>query len=222
MVVIGKDTSFLYFGAEAEARFNVSLTRAKALTVVVAPPSSTGPLGMLQTASARLYGRLAMGDLTQPAADAATLLLRTGSDLEDLGETAWHSAHHIGYKACWQELPLALALRPSDDAEPEIFALRLAGLSPKTSSDLSVFCYQEVGGDKVLSFLNSSMVARVPFLLAMHGMRLVRSTAAKLAWSQSLAWCSLAPPHAWHTARIFVKGHHGLLCLVFGEKRSSS
>ena len=78
LIVIGKDTSFLYFGAEAEARFNVSLTRAKALTVVVAPPSSTGPLGMLQTASARLYGRLAMGALTQPAADAATLLLRPG------------------------------------------------------------------------------------------------------------------------------------------------
>ena len=82
LVVIGKDTSFLYFGAEAEARFNV------ALTVVVAPPSSTGPLGMLQTASARLYGRLAMGNLTQPAADAATLLLRPGSDLEDLGDFA--------------------------------------------------------------------------------------------------------------------------------------
>ena len=85
----------------------MSLTRAKALTVVVAPPSS--PLGMLQTASARLYGRLAIGDLTQPAADVATLLLRTGSDLEDLSETAWRSAHHTGYKACWKELPLALA-----------------------------------------------------------------------------------------------------------------
>ena len=74
LVIIGKDTSFLYYGAEAEARFNVSLTRAKALTVVAAPPSSTGPLGMLQTASSRLY-------------------LRTGSGLEDLSETAWRSAH---------------------------------------------------------------------------------------------------------------------------------
>ena len=54
IVVVGKDTRFLYFGAEAEARFNVSLTRAKAIAVVVAPPSSTGRLGMLQTASARL------------------------------------------------------------------------------------------------------------------------------------------------------------------------
>ena len=67
-----------------------------------------------------------------------------------------------------------------------------------------------------------SMVARVPFLLAMHGMRLMRCTAAKLAWSRSLAWCSLVPPHAWHTARIFVKGHHGLLCLVFGVRLNAS
>ena len=38
----------------------------------------------------------------------------------------------LGYKACWKELPLALA------------------------NDLSVFCYQEVGGDEVLSFLNDN------------------------------------------------------------------
>ena len=49
------------------------------LTVVVAPPSSTGPLTMQQTDSARLYGWLAMGNLTQPIADAATLLLRPGT-----------------------------------------------------------------------------------------------------------------------------------------------
>ena len=54
VVIIGKDSRFLHYGSEAEARFNVSLTRAKALTVVLAPPSATGPLGMLQTASARL------------------------------------------------------------------------------------------------------------------------------------------------------------------------
>ena len=109
---------------------------------------------MLQTASSRLYGRLAMCELTRPDTDAATRLLCTGSGLENLSEAAWHSAHHIGYKACWKELPLAL--RPCDDSEPEIFALRLAGLSPKTSSDLSVFCYQEVGGDEVLSFLSEN------------------------------------------------------------------
>ena len=57
VVIIGKDSRFLHYGSEAEARFNVSLTRAKALTVVLAPPSATGPLGMLQTASARLFGR---------------------------------------------------------------------------------------------------------------------------------------------------------------------
>ena len=54
VVIIGKDSRFLRY--EAEARFNVSLTRAKALTVVLAPPSATGPLGMLQTASAPFFG----------------------------------------------------------------------------------------------------------------------------------------------------------------------
>ena len=57
VVIIGKDSRFLHYGSEAEARFNVSLTRAKALTVVLAPPSATGPLGMLQTASAFLVGK---------------------------------------------------------------------------------------------------------------------------------------------------------------------
>ena len=66
IVIIGKDTRFLYFGAEAEARFSVSLTRAKAITVVVAPPSSTGQLGMLQTASfpCRLFSSQRMTRLT--------------------------------------------------------------------------------------------------------------------------------------------------------------
>ena len=137
IVVIGKDTRFLYSGAEAEARFNVSLTRAKASIVVVAPPSSTGPLGMLQTASARSTD------------DSARMLLGLGSGFEDLDEATWHGAHHIGSAACWQELPLALSMCRGDVSDRSMYVLRLAGLSPRTGHDLSVFCYQEVGGDAV-------------------------------------------------------------------------
>ena len=98
VVIIGKDSRFLHYGSEAEARFNVSLTRAKALTVVLAPPSATGPLGMLQTASARLFGRLDMASLQKSAEPVATLF-GMYSGLADLDEPSWHGAHHIGH-AC--------------------------------------------------------------------------------------------------------------------------
>ena len=74
VIIIGKDSRFLHYGSEAEARFNVSLTRAKALTVVLAPTSATGPLNMLQTASARLFGRVDMASLQKSAEPVATLL----------------------------------------------------------------------------------------------------------------------------------------------------
>ena len=123
-VIIGKDSRFLHYGSEAEARFNVSLTRAKALTVVIAPPSATGPLGMLQTASARLFGRLDMASLQKSAEPIATFLgMRSG--LEDLDEPSWHGAHHIGHAAPWKELPLALSLKMRDTEKPLLLALRL-------------------------------------------------------------------------------------------------
>ena len=51
-----------------------------------------------------------------------------------------------------------------DTEEPLLLTLRLDGLSPKNSRDLSVFCYQEVGGDVVLSFtmLDAQIVLRGP------------------------------------------------------------
>ena len=160
VVVIGKDSRFLHYGSEAEARFNVSLTRAKALTMVLAPPSATGPLGMLQTASARLFGRLDMASLQKSAEPVAGLC----SGLADLDEHSWHGAHHIGHAAPWKELPLALSLKRRDSEEPLLLALRLDGLGPKTSRDLSVFCYQEIGGDVVLSFtmLDDQLVLHGP------------------------------------------------------------
>ena len=132
VVIIGKDSRFLHYGSEAEARFNVSLTRAKALTVVLAPPSATGPLGMLQTASARLYGRVDMASLQKSAEPVATLLSLC-SGLEDLDEPSWHGVHHIGHAAPWKELPLALSLKMRDTEEPLLLTLRLDGLSPKNS-----------------------------------------------------------------------------------------
>ena len=163
VVIIGKDSRFLHYGSEAEARFNVSLTRAKALTVVLAPPSATGPLGMLQTASARLFGRLDMASLQKSAEPVATLF-GLCSGLADLDEHSWHGAHHIGHAAPWKELPLALSLKRRDSEEPLLLALRLDGLGPKTSRDLSVFCYQEIGGDVVLSFtmLDDQLVLHGP------------------------------------------------------------
>ena len=155
VVIIGKDSRFLHYGSEAEARFNVSLTRAKALTVVLAPPSAAGPLGMLQTASARFFGRLDMASLQKSAEPVATLFGMC-SGLADLDEHSWHGAHHIGHAAPWKELPLALSLKMRDTEEPLLLALRLDGLGPKTSRDLSVFCYQEIGGDVVLSFTTNS------------------------------------------------------------------
>ena len=163
VVIIGKDSRFLHYGSEAEARFNVSLTRAKALTVVLAPPSATGPLGMLQTASARLFGRLDMASLQKSAEPVATLF-GLCSGLADLDEHSWHGAHHIGHAAPWKELPLALSLKRRGSEEPLLLALRLDGLGPKTSRDLSVFCYQEIGGDVVLSFtmLDDQLVLHGP------------------------------------------------------------
>ena len=117
VVIIGKDSRFLHYGSEAEARFNVSLTRAKALTVVLAPPSATGPLGMLQTVSARLFGRLDMASLQKSAEPVATLF-GMYSGLADLDEHSWHGAHHIGHAALWKELPLALSLKRRDTEEP--------------------------------------------------------------------------------------------------------
>ena len=116
VVIIGKDSRFLHYGSEAEARFNVSLTRAKALTVVLAPPSATGPLGMPQTASIRLFGRLDMASLQKSAQPVATFLG------EDLDEPSWHGAHHISHAAPWKELPLALSLKMRDTEEPLLLA----------------------------------------------------------------------------------------------------
>ena len=120
----GKDSRFLHYGSEAEARFNVSLTRAKA---VLAPPSATGPLGMLQTASARLFGRLDMASLQKSAEPllhclVCALALRIWMSL--LGTVPITSAMRP-----WKELPLALSLKMRDSS--------LDGLGPKTSRDLS-------------------------------------------------------------------------------------
>ena len=121
---------------------------------------------MLQTASARLFGQLDMASLQKSAEPVATLF-GLCSGLADLDEHSWHGAHHIGHAAPWKELPLTLSLKRRESEEPLLLALRLDGLGPKTSRDLSVFCYQEIGGDVVLSFtmLDDRLVLHSPMRL---------------------------------------------------------
>ena len=223
VVIIGKDSRFLHYGSEAEARFNVSLTRAKALTVVLAPPSATGPLGMLQTASARLFGRLDMASVQKSAEPVATLF-GLCSGLADLDEHSWHGAHHIGHAAPWKELPLALSLKRRDSEEPLLLALRLDGLGPKTSRDLSVFCYQEIGGDVVLSFtmLDDQLVLHGPMGAFPVGSAWETTEAVQCGDASLWASCFSGRPRPWRMGMTSVKVRPGPVWPAFQETRLAS
>ena len=101
-----------------------SLTRAKALTVALAPPSATGPLGMLQTASARLFGRLDR-NLRSPS-----LALRIWMSL--LGTVPITSAMRPRGRSCpW---------RSRDTEEPFLLTLRLDGLGRARKIAVTFLC----------------------------------------------------------------------------------
>ena len=157
-----------------------------------------------------------MSDLQRSTDDSAHMLLSLGSGFKDLNEAAWHGAHHA---ACWQELPLALSMCRGDVSDRSMYVLRLAGLSPRTGRDLTVFCYQEVGGDSVLSFKSDQG------RLLLHGQAGTFPVGA--AWSTSdpvgcgvllsclcLVWSFSGRPPRLPTARIFVRAPRGLPSLA--------